>query len=50
MTYLERHWAAMYISETWYSILHCKECTSERDIAYFRVKAAILYDRAMAMP
>lgn len=44
---LSLHWAAMYVSEIWYSMVHCTDCNTERDLAYFRARAAVMYDRVI---
>ena len=48
MTYLERLFAALYISEAWYSLfastVDCRPC----DKIYGRTRSVVVFDRVMA--
>jgi hypothetical protein len=47
MTYLERLFAALYISEVWYSLFTDK-MQSPRDKIYGRTRGVVMFDRVMA--
>jgi hypothetical protein len=47
MTHLERFFAALYISEVWYS-LYTSKMHSARDKIYGRTRGVVMFDRVMS--